>query len=380
MARVKQNEIITEEEIADVLEEDIDKIAKDKSVICKYYINLGYNAGIELQKAEKEKNEVNIQKYARQLWEANYNLVEILTDSSIKILFFYSKDAESEHFEGSYLDQNFIKNVLKYSPSKGFQFSISGSKNLKLQKTYSETYSISTKVNELYRYAALVLSSANIKDTGTTVIGDNNNNNIGITLKYTNHWKMITTRKKAENKKKKKQRRVYEFAVNYNTGENDTLGMYFYKSDDGKKNIPGYYYYSDNIKNRIAINYGWIREHTLEYYKDKEDSNEITNNDVRSILLSKTDTEEGYKKGDVGEYQVKGLNTKLMNKASVDNLIAMFKFLKKNETKLSADSIKDIFYKDNSKALKYIISRIDKKEGKETIDELIDDLIKYVKL
>ena len=50
---------------------------------------MGFEAGIRLQEAEEKKLEEDIQKYARQLWEANYNLVKALTDSSIKILFFY---------------------------------------------------------------------------------------------------------------------------------------------------------------------------------------------------------------------------------------------------------------------------------------------------
>lgn len=371
MARVKQNkyEIFTEDEIKAILEEDINEISSNKSKTYKYYINLGFNAGIRLQDAEKnlktvsgkEKGQLekDIQKYARQLWEANYNLVKVLTDSSIKILFFYSKDANSEFFEGSYLDENFINKVLKYSPSKGFEFSISDSKTIGLQQ--KENYSIPEKAKKLYEYAAWVLSSAHKDEPNAKT-----NNEIGITLKYTNHWKVITTRKK-------QRRRVYEFNVNYDNATNDTLGMYFYRSN--KKNVPGYYYYLGNdINNRIATNYGWIREHSLEYCKNTKDNNKVDKTGVRSILSSKTDTEEGYKKGDVDEYQVKGLNTKLMSKESVNNLIAMFKFLKKNENNLSETSIKDIFYKDGSKALKYIVSHINKKQ-EETIEELIEYVI-----
>jgi len=359
MARVKQNEyeIFTEGDIDKLLSDAVNKIASNNSKTYKYYINLGFEAGIKLQEAEENKDEANIQKYARQLWEANYNLVKILTKASIKILFFYSKDADSDFFEGSYLDKNFINNVLKYSSSKGFQFSISGADSIKSRKVYS----VSDKAKKLYEYAAWVLRSAY-----TTERNEKTNKDIGITLKYTGNHVDITRKGEEE------PRRVYEFNVKYDN-ITDTLGMYFYQSNN--KNVPGYYYYRGNdINNRIATNYGWIREHTLEYCKNTKDNNTVDKMEVRSILSSKTDTEEGYKKGDVGKYQVKGLNTKLMSKDSVNNLIAMFKFLKKNETKLNADSIKKIFYEDNSKALRYIISHINNKQ-KETIDKLIE----YVK-
>lgn len=394
MARVKQDEyeIITEDEIKTILGEDIDKIAKDKSAIYKYYINLGCNAGIKLQdaevllekakkdfeKAEEEGEDTSdlkvtignlekkIQTYAQHLWEANYNLVEILTKASIKILFFYSKEADSDYFEGSYLDENFIKNVLKYSPSEGFKFSTSGAKSItsSQQKQKKKKYPISKKAQKLYGYAAWVLSSADINKTHIIT-----NKASGITLAYKANKNEETTTRKGD------PRTIYKFSVNYDNGANDMLGMYFYKPKGSEEeSVPGYYYYYQN--SRIATNYGWIREHTLEYCKKTKGRTKASiGEEVRSILSSKTDTEEGYKKGDVNEYQVKGLNTKLMSKASVKNLIEMFKFLKKNETRLNEKSIKDIFYKDNSKALRYIISHINRKRGKKTIDELIDFVI-----
>ena len=295
---------------------NIQGIIEQGALAGKTYLNI---------KGNSKKAEVDRAKAAKKLWVCNYTLVNLLTGENMKVEF-YTINEKNDYYEFEYLDEKFVKNILTFNKSSGFnieEFSkLTKETKGKYKKTEHSKKEGQILANALFEATKNISKAArDAKDEGEVA--------------STEYAKLLGLGYYKDN-----DDTIYPVQVNYGDGIQHYIYIKYSVKEikDSKKAVgqtynpttkqKAYYFHyygeTEGFDSSKYYNYGWLREHSLEIARNQSSNDGITHKKIRDTFTEKTENIPGYRIGDVNYSQIKYNNRHLMGLDTVEQLANMF--------------------------------------------------------